>query len=166
MAMKPPSVKVLRNAWALERQICARLDDGGRLFRSQGGDFINATEENCLENRALLPAFMERQREMSNLDTPDIDSLKIEFVALHTQRASLRLKAKKVPKGLMEATAQLVQGNAHLDAKAFKRLMSYARHRFLRGKEARDAGMQCDLEGVCISVAFIYVCSFRSCMTL
>ena len=118
--------------------------------------------ENCLENRALLEAFMERQRKASNLDTPDVDSLKNEFVALHAMRTAGRVKAKKVPKGLMEATVQLVQGNSHLDAKAFKRLMSYARHRFLRGKEARDAGMQCHVRSLCISVGLMY--SSPSCM--
>ena len=120
-----------------------RVDEGGRILKSPSGDFVQGCESSCLANIAVLKPYMVRQREMKSLCLPDLESLKPEFIALHTFRASMRVKQSKKPKALMEATAELVQGNAHLDSKAFKRLLSYARHRFLRGKDSRETCMQC-----------------------
>ena len=123
----------------VDREVCARADAGGRMIRAVGPtDFVSGSEANCLENVCMLRAYMERQRATSNLDVPDLESLKQELIALHTARASMRVKTCRQPKALLQATIELVQSNAHLDAKAYKRLLSYARHRFLRGKDARD----------------------------
>ena len=138
--MKFASVKGLSDSWLVDREVCARVDEGGRIIRSQGPlDFVGGSEANCLENAALLRPYMERQREALDLDVPDIESLKQELVALHTARSSMRVRGTRKPKALMEATVELIQANVHLDAKAFKRLLSYARHRFLRGKDARES---------------------------
>ena len=139
-AAKFASVKGLCESWLIDREVCARADEGGRMIRSQGPfDFVSGSEGNCLENACMLRAYMERQRAARDLDVPDLESLKQELVALHTKRASMRVKLSRKPKALMEATVELVQANAHLDAKAYKRLLSYARHRFMRGKDARDS---------------------------
>ncbi|CAE7658979.1 unnamed protein product [Symbiodinium sp. CCMP2592] len=127
------TVDCLHLVWSKNREITSRLEEGGRLVRAvDGSTFVKASEEHCLENRHLLEAYMVRQRGARSLDVPDVESLKAQLISLHTLYAMNRAKTSKRPKALLEATVEIVQANAHLDAKAFKRLLSYARQRFMK----------------------------------
>ena len=142
MAQAAP-VDCLHMCWLKDRELCERLDEGGRLVKAMdGGMFVKASEEHCVFNRGLLEAYMVRQRASQSLDIPDLESLKSQLVALHVTRAGQRLRGTKKPKALLEATMELVQANSHLDAKAIKRLLSYARHRFLKEQSVRESFMQ------------------------
>ena len=118
--------------WVKDRSICARVDQGGRLFQSRDGLFAEASELHCVENRALLEPYMIRMRRARSLDIPDLESLKSELTLLHQARINQKQRGGKKPKALLEASLELVQGNVHLDGKTLKRLLSYARYRFLK----------------------------------
>lgn len=138
------SVENLHTAWIKDREIAARLDQGGRLVRSSDGLFVNASELHCVENRALLVPYMIRQRKDRCLDIPDVESLKAELKALYQARLAQKEKhGKKQPKAVLEASMAMVEGNCHLDAKTLKRLLSYARCRFLKqGAKVKDSLLQ------------------------
>ena len=93
-------------------------DEGGLLVKSGRGGFVQASEEHCLLNRWLVEPYMIRQRCAKNLDIPDVESLEPELHAAHVHRATSRkVKNGKQPKAIARATLELVQNNAHLDAK-------------------------------------------------
>ena len=48
------------------------------------------------------------------------------------------MSSSKRSKALREATLEMLQASAHLDGKALKRLLSYARRRFLSLHESKD----------------------------
>ena len=131
---KAASVQDLHQCWLKDRSIVQRVDQGGRLFHSRDGLFAEASEGHCVENRALLQPYMVRMRKARSLDIPGLESLKSEFMLLHQCRLNQKQKNGKKPQALMQARLELVQGNVHLDAKTLKRLLSYARHRFLKIK--------------------------------
>ena len=134
------TVDCLHLVWTRNREILSRLEEGGRLVRAvDGSTFVKASEEHCLENRHLLEPYMVRQRGARSLDVPDVESLKAQLISLHTVSAMNRAKTSKRPKALLEATVEIVQANAHLDAKALKRLFSYARQRFMKPHQPKDA---------------------------
>ncbi|CAE7242533.1 unnamed protein product [Symbiodinium sp. CCMP2592] len=127
------SLENLHTAWLRDREIAQRLDAGGRLVRSYYGLFVSASELHCVHNKALLTPYMIRQRREKTLDIPDVESLKSELKALYQARLAQKEKhGKKQPKAVLEASMALVEGNCHLDAKTMKRLLSYARARFLK----------------------------------
>ncbi|CAE7296736.1 unnamed protein product [Symbiodinium necroappetens] len=136
-------VDCLHMVWSKERVLQERLEEGGRAVRTvDGSSFVRASEDNCIENRAFLAAYMVRQRGARSLDIPDVESLKAQLLSMHTTFVmNCKAKASKRPKALLEATMELVQANAHLDAKALKRLFSYARRRFLAPHAPKDAWM-------------------------
>ena len=128
-------VDCLHMCWLKDRAILDRLDEGGRLVKAVDGSvFVAGSEEHCVENKGLLEPYMVRQRASRSLDIPDLESLKQQLVAVHVTRAGQRLKPGKKPQALLDATMELVQANCHLDAKSLKRLLSYARTRFLKTK--------------------------------
>ncbi|OLP88506.1 hypothetical protein AK812_SmicGene30149 [Symbiodinium microadriaticum] len=138
------TVDCLHMVWGKDKVLQGRLEDGGRIVKAVEGDsFVKASEDNCIENRALLEAYMVRQRGCRSLDIPDLESFKAQLLSLHTTFAMNRAKVcgSKRPRALMEATLELVQANAHLDGKALKRLLSYARRRFLSPHEPKDPWM-------------------------
>ena len=138
------TVDCLHMVWGKDKVLQGRLEDGGRIVKAVEGDsFVKASEDNCIENRALLEAYMVRQRGCRSLDIPDLESFKAQLLSLHTTFAMNRAKVSgsKRPRALMEATLELVQVNAHLDGKALKRLLSYARRRFLSPHEPKDPWM-------------------------
>ncbi|CAE7359128.1 unnamed protein product [Symbiodinium sp. CCMP2456] len=133
-------VDCLHMVWIKDRVLLGRLEEGGRVVKTvDNATFVKANEDNCVENRALLEAYMVRQRGARSLDIPDLESIKAQLLSMHTTYAmNCRAKASKRPKALLEATMELVQANAHLDAKALKRLFSYARRRFLSPHEPKE----------------------------
>ena len=134
------TVDCLHIVWLKERDIQARLEEGGRLVRGvDGATFVKSSEDDCIENSAFLKPYMVRQRGARSLDVPDLDALKHQLLAMHTSFALNRAKTSKRPRALLEATVELVQVNAHLDAKALKRLFSYARQRYLKPHTPKDA---------------------------
>ncbi|CAE7879440.1 unnamed protein product [Symbiodinium sp. KB8] len=133
------TVDCLHIVWLKERDIQARLEEGGRLVRGvDGATFVKSSEDDCIENSAFLKPYMVRQRGARSLDVPDLDALKHQLLAMHTSFALNRAKTSKRPRALLEATVELVQVNAHLDAKALKRLFSYARQRYLKPHTPKD----------------------------
>ena len=143
------SVESLHLCWANEKDIISRVDAGGRLVVASDSSPITASELHCVDNAGLLGAYMVRQRGARCLDIPDVESLKGEILALHVTRVLDKQRQKSKPKALMEATVQLVEGNSHLDAKSIKRLLSYARYRFLKRQSPRDPLMH---------VSFVHKC--------
>ena len=145
MAVFAP-VDCLHMCWLKDKDICARLDEGGRLIRStDGATFVTASEEHCVENAAFMEPYMARQCAAKSLDIPDIEAFKGQLLSLHMTRAAQKVKGTVKPKALVEATMELVHANSHLDAKALKRLFSYCRHRYLKTKKqnsVREPHMQ------------------------
>ena len=143
-------VDCLHMCWLKDRSILYRVDEGGRVVKSvDGSTFISGSEEHCVENRALLEPYMVRQHASRSLDIPDVEALKKQLLTLHVTRAGQRMKGScKKPQALLDATMDLVQANCHLDAKSLKRLLSYARTRFLKTKlqhSVREPQMQWSL---------------------
>ena len=138
------AVDCLHLCWLKDKTICQRVDEGGRLVKAvDGSGVVEASEEDCVENRALLEPHMVRQQAAQSLDIPDLESLKAQMHSLHVCRANARLKGcKKMPKALMEATVEMVTRNCHLGGKSLKRLLSYARHRYLKEQAVREAFLQ------------------------
>ena len=60
-----------------------------------------------------------------------MESLKAEFKALFIARSAAK-KSGKLPKAVQAATLDMIECSTHLDSKAFKRLLSYMRWRFLK----------------------------------
>ena len=138
------AVDCLHSCWLKDKTICQRVDEGGRLIKAvDGSGVVEASEEDCVENRGFLEPYMVRQQAAQSLDIPDLESLKAQLHSLHICRANARLKgSKKMPKALMEATLEMVKTNSHLDGKSLKRLLSYARHRYLKDQTVREAFLQ------------------------
>ena len=144
-------VDCLHLCWVKDKEILERLDEGGRVVKSaDGASFVGGSVLNCLENRALLEPYMGRQRAARSLDIPDLESFKGQLKALHFVRASQRAsnKGSKRPRAVLEATMEMVEGNSHLDAKSLKRMLSYARHRFLQDTSVKDTHLQEYVHGV------------------
>ena len=139
---KPASVQDLHLCWLKDRSIVSRVDQGGRLFHSRDGLFAEASEMHCVENRAILHPYMIRMRRARSLDIPDLESLKSELMLLHQCRLNQKQKNGKKPQALLQASLELVQGNVHLDGKTLKRLLSYARHRFLKIKNGNMSSIK------------------------
>ena len=124
-------VQGIHQGWLQDKEVCQRVDEGGRLIKATSGTFVHANEAHCLENSWFLQCYMERQFHECSLDLPDLESLKAEFKALFLARAAAK-RAGKQPKAVQQATLDLIETSAHLDSKSFKRLLSYMRWRFLK----------------------------------
>ena len=67
---KPAKVEGIHTAWLQDREVCARVDEGGRFLRAVSGTFVHANVPHCLENAWFLQCFMERQFHEFSLDLP------------------------------------------------------------------------------------------------
>ena len=87
------TVDCLHMVWGKDKVLRGRLEDGGRIVKTVDGDsVVRANEDNCIEHRALLEAYMVRQRGCRSLDIPDLESLKAQLLSSHTTFAMNRLR--------------------------------------------------------------------------